>query len=184
MSNSLQPHELQHARLPCLSPSPGVCSNSRPLSQWCHPTISSCHLLLLLLSIFPSIRVFSNESALRIRWSKYWSFSFSTSPSNEYSGLISFRKYIYTEIVNVTWQGGVIYIPCLLCLQRDESIGICVPLGWDCLHVCSVLHFWHLRAWWILKREEAPSFEYVNSVFIIRVFGKWGMNCQVLSKKM
>ena len=50
-----------------------------------------CYLLLLLPSIFPSIRVFSNESVLRIRWLKYWSFSFSISPSNEYSGLISFR---------------------------------------------------------------------------------------------
>ena len=60
-------------------------------SQWCHPTISSCRPLLLLPSIFPSIRVFSNESSLRFRWPKYWSFSFSISPSNEYSGLISFR---------------------------------------------------------------------------------------------
>ena len=50
-----------------------------------------CHPLLLSPSIFPSIRVFSNESALHIRWPKYWSFSFSISPSNEYSGLISFR---------------------------------------------------------------------------------------------
>ena len=50
-----------------------------------------CRPLLLLPSIFPSIRVFSNESALRIRWPKYWNFSFSISPSNEYSGLISFR---------------------------------------------------------------------------------------------
>ena len=50
-----------------------------------------CHPLLLLPSIFPSIRVFSNKSVLRIRWPKYWSFSFSVSPSNEYSGLISFR---------------------------------------------------------------------------------------------
>ena len=50
-----------------------------------------CHPLLLLPSVFPSIRVFSNESALRIRWPKYWSFSFSISPSNEYLGLISFR---------------------------------------------------------------------------------------------
>ena len=50
-----------------------------------------CHLLLLLPSIFPSIRVFSNESLLCIRWPKYWNFSFSISPSNEYSGLISFR---------------------------------------------------------------------------------------------
>ena len=88
MYNSLQPHGLQHARLPCPSPSPGACSNSCPLSQWCHPTIL-CHPFLLLPSIFPSIRVFSNESVLCIRWPKYWSFSFSTSPSNEYSGLIS-----------------------------------------------------------------------------------------------
>ena len=50
-----------------------------------------CRPLLLLPSIFPSVRVFSNESVLRIRWPKYWSFSFSISPSNEYSGLISFR---------------------------------------------------------------------------------------------
>ena len=66
-------------------------AHSCPLSWWCHPTISSCYLLLLLPSIFPSIRVFSNELALCIRSSKYWSFSFSISPSNEYSGLISFR---------------------------------------------------------------------------------------------
>ena len=51
-----------------------------------------CHPLLLLPSVFPSIRVFSNESALHIRWPKYWSFSFSISPSNDYSGLTSFRK--------------------------------------------------------------------------------------------
>ena len=55
------------------------------------PTISSCHPLLLLPSIFPSIRVFSNDLVLRIWWPKYWRFSFSISPSNEYSGLISFR---------------------------------------------------------------------------------------------
>ena len=60
-------------------------------SWWCHPSIHLilCHPLLLPPSIFPSIRVFSNESVLRIRWLKYWSFSIS--PSNEYSGLISFR---------------------------------------------------------------------------------------------
>ena len=90
MSNSLWPHGLQHARLPCPSSSPGACSNSCPLSQWCHPTILSSALLLLP-SIFPSIRVFSNELALRIRWPKYWSFSFNICPSNEYSGLSSFR---------------------------------------------------------------------------------------------
>ena len=91
VSDSLWPHGLQHARLPCPSPIPGAYSNSCPLSQWCHSTISFCHPLLLLPSIFPSIRVFSNESVLHIRWPKYWSISFNISPSKEYSGLISFR---------------------------------------------------------------------------------------------
>ena len=161
MSDFLQPHELQHARLPCPSRSPWVCSNSCLLSQWCHLTISFfvslfcfiqlfprkfytlkqiwgsvellscvqlfatswtaghraslsitssrsllklisiesvmpsndlilCNPLLLLPSIFPQIRVFSKESVLHIRWPKYWSFSFSINPFNEYSGLISF----------------------------------------------------------------------------------------------
>ena len=89
--DSLRPHGLQHARPPCLSPTPGVYSNSGPSSQWCHPTISTCRPLLLLPSIFPSIRVFSSESVRCIRWPKYWSFSFNISPSNECSGLISFR---------------------------------------------------------------------------------------------
>ena len=74
------------------STTPGAWSNSCPLSRWCHPTISSSVVPLLLPpSIFPSIRVFSNESVLHIRWPKYWSFSFNISPSNEHSGLISFR---------------------------------------------------------------------------------------------
>ena len=81
MSSSVQPQGWQHARLPCPSPSPGdAIQPSHPLSS-----------LLLLPSIFPSIRVFSNESVLCIRGAKYWSFSFNISPSNEYSGLISFR---------------------------------------------------------------------------------------------
>ena len=92
MSDSLQPHGLQHARPPCPSPTPRAYSNTCPLSQWCHPTISSSVFPFSSLpSIFPSIRVFSNESVLRIRWPKFWSFIFSISPSNEYSGLISFR---------------------------------------------------------------------------------------------
>ena len=85
---SLRLHGLQHDRLPCPSPSPRICSNSCPLNQWFHPTISS-YVVLLLPSIFPSIRVFYKESVLPIRWPKYWSFSFSISPSSEYSGLIS-----------------------------------------------------------------------------------------------
>ena len=91
VSDSLWPHGLQHTRFLCPSPSPGVCSNSCPLSRWCHSTISSSVVPFLLPSIFPSIRVLSNESVLHIRWLKYWSVSFSISPSNIYSGLISFR---------------------------------------------------------------------------------------------
>ena len=87
MSDSLRPHELQHARPPCPSSALGVYPNPCPLSQWCHPTISSS----VVPSIFPSIRVFSNESALCIRWTEYWSLSFNISPSNEHPGLISFR---------------------------------------------------------------------------------------------
>ena len=80
-----------HTMLPCPSPTPRACSNSGPSSRWCHPTISYCCPVLLLSSIFPSIRIFSNESVQRIRWPKYWSFNFSISPSNEQSGLIPFR---------------------------------------------------------------------------------------------
>ena len=92
MSDSLRPHGLQRFRLPCPLPTPRAYSDSCPSCWWCHPTISSSVIPLLLLpSIFPRIRVFYSESVLRIRWPKYWNFSFSISPSNEYSGLISFR---------------------------------------------------------------------------------------------
>ena len=91
MSDSLRPHEMQHARLPCLSPTPRAYSNACLLIQWCNPTISSSVIPFSLPSIFPSIRVFSNGSGVCIRWPKYFSFSFNNSPSNEYSGLTSFR---------------------------------------------------------------------------------------------
>ena len=92
VSCSLQSHGLHHARLPC----PITISWSL-LKLMCIESLMPsnhlilCHPLLLLPSIFPNISVFSNESALHIRWPKYWTFSFSLSPSNEYSGLISFR---------------------------------------------------------------------------------------------
>ena len=75
VSNSLQPHGLQHTRLPCPSPTPRACSNSCPVSLMSSNHLFLCHPLLFLPSVFPSIRVFSSESALRIRWPKYWSFS-------------------------------------------------------------------------------------------------------------
>ena len=91
MSDALWPHGLQHARLPCPSPTPRIYSNSCPLHQWYYPTISPSVVPFFPPSIFPRIRVFSNESVLHIRWPKYWSFSFSINPSNQYSGLFSFR---------------------------------------------------------------------------------------------
>ena len=91
MSNSLWPHGLQHVWFPCLSLSPRACSNARPLSWWCYPTISSSVAPLLLLLPLSQPQGLFNKSALCIRQPKYWSFSSSISPSNEYSGLISFR---------------------------------------------------------------------------------------------
>ena len=90
VSDALQWHGLQHARLSCPWPTPGACSNSCPVGdaiQPSHPLLSPSPLL----SIFPSIRVFCNESVLHIKWPEYWNVSFSISLSNEYSGLISFR---------------------------------------------------------------------------------------------
>ena len=91
MSDFLGPYGLQDTRLPCPSPSPEVCSNSGPLRCMLSNHLTLCRLLLLLPSVFPSTRVLSSKLALHIRWPKCWSFSFSISPSNEYSGLISFR---------------------------------------------------------------------------------------------
>ena len=88
VSDSLRPHGPQHARLPCPSPTPGLMSMESVMPSN-HLTL--CRPLLLLPSVLPSIRVFPSESALCIRGPKYWSFSFSISPPNEYSRLIPFR---------------------------------------------------------------------------------------------
>ena len=92
VSDSLRPHETQHAKPPWSITN----SRSPPKPMSIESVMPSnhlilCHPLLLLPSIFPSIRIFSNESALCIRWPKYWSFNFNISPSNEHSGLISVR---------------------------------------------------------------------------------------------
>ena len=80
MSDSLWPHESQHARSPCPSPTPGVHSNSRPSSRWCHPAISSSVIPFSSCPQSLLVSVFSNESTLCMRWPKYWSFSFSIIP--------------------------------------------------------------------------------------------------------
>ena len=91
VSDSLWPHELQHARPLCPSPSPGFHLNSRPMSQWCHPAISSSVVPFSSCPQSLPASVFSNKSTLDMRWPKYWSFSFSIIPSKEQPGLISFR---------------------------------------------------------------------------------------------
>ena len=91
VSDSLRPYGLPHTKSPCPSAIPGVYSLMSIESVMPSNHLILCHPLLLQPSIFPSIRVFSNESVLCIRWPKYWSFSFSISPSNEYAGVISFR---------------------------------------------------------------------------------------------
>ena len=83
LSDSLRHHRLQHSRLTCLSSTPGACSNSCPLSWSCH--------LIFYCPLSSCLQSFPASGTLHIRWPKYWSFSFSICPSNEYSGLISFR---------------------------------------------------------------------------------------------
>ena len=92
MSDSLRSHELKHARLPCPSLSPRVCSNSCPLSWWYHPTISSSVASFSsCLQFFPASESFSMSQFFASGGQSVGSFSFSISLSNEYSGLISFR---------------------------------------------------------------------------------------------
>ena len=90
VSDSLPPYGLQHARLPCPSPTPWACSNSCPLSWWCHPNIS-CSVIpfSFCLQSFPASGSFPRSQFLASGWPKYWGFSFSISLSSEYSGLIS-----------------------------------------------------------------------------------------------
>ena len=103
MSDSLQQHRLQHARLPCPSPSPKVCTHSCPLNPWCHPNISasvvpfsSCP------QPFPASGSILDEWALHIRWPKYWSFSIN--PSSEYSG---FTKQNVKQLPSKSFLQGI-----------------------------------------------------------------------------
>ena len=94
VSDFLRPHEPQHARPPCPSPTSGIYPNPCPLSRWCHPTISSSVIPFSFLQSFPASGSFQNESALRSRWPEYWSFSFNISLSNEYPGLIFWMDWL------------------------------------------------------------------------------------------
>ena len=95
-------HELQHVRPPCPSPTLGVYPNAGPLNQWCHPTISSSVIpFSSCLQSFPASGSFPMSQFFRTRWPKYWSFSFSINPSNEYSGLIFFRMTGWISLQSV-----------------------------------------------------------------------------------
>ena len=92
VSNSLQPHELQHTRPPCPSPTPAVQQNPCPWSWWCHPTTSSSVVpFSSCFQSFPASGSFQMSQLFASGGQKYWSFSFNISPSNEHPGLISFR---------------------------------------------------------------------------------------------
>ena len=96
----------EHSRPPCPSPSPKVCPKSCLLHQWCHPAYLILWQPLLLPSIFPSIRDFSNESAVYIRWPKYWSFSFNLSSSNACSRFISLKLHRGISLLS-KWLSGI-----------------------------------------------------------------------------
>ena len=92
MSNTLRPHGLQHTRPPCPSASPEVCPSSRPLHRWCHPAISSSDTLFSFCpQSFPASGTFPMSQLFCIRWPKDWNFSFSISPSDKYSVLMSLK---------------------------------------------------------------------------------------------
>ena len=112
VSDFLWPHGLQSASLPCPSLYPGVCSNSWPLSWRCHATIASTLWdPLLLLSIFPTIRVFSNELAVHIRQSKYWSFSFSISDFRTQENKVCHCFHFFPHLFSMRWWGQIFAIP-------------------------------------------------------------------------
>ena len=132
VSDSLQPHGLQHARLPCPSPTPGVYSDPSPLSQWCHPTISPSVVPFSSCLQSFSIRVFSSESILHIKWPKYWPFSFNISPSNEHSGLISFRMDLLSKGLSRVFSNTIV--------QKHQFLG--AQLSWQSN---SHIHTWPLE---------------------------------------
>ena len=132
LSDSLWPHGLQHAGLPCPSPIPRACSNSIKLLMPSSHLIL-CRPLLLLPSIFPSIRVFSNVSSLHIRWPKDWSFSFSIS---EYSGLISFRL---TGLISLLSKGLSRVFSSTTGWKHQFFGGL--PSLWSDVHICT----WHWK---------------------------------------
>ena len=140
VSNSLRPHGLQDASLPCPSLSYGVCSNSCPLSQWCHPNISS---FVAPFSSSP-YSFAASRSFLWVRWPKYYSFNFSISPSSEYLGLISLQSKGLSRVFSNT------------IVQKHQFFGA-QPSLWSNSHICT----------WL---PEKPSVQLVQSLSRVRLF--------------
>ena len=162
---TLRHHGLQHTRPPCPSPSPGACSNSSIESVMPSNHLSLCRPLLLLPSIFPSIRVFSNESTLHIRWPKYWSFSFSISPSSEYSELISWRRKWQPTPVPLprkAWQG---YSP-WGCKESDMTERLHFHFPLELTGLISLLFRELSRVFF-----STPQFKSINSLVLSLLYG-------------
>ena len=124
MSHSLRPHESQHARPPCPSPTPGVYPNSCPSSWWCHPGISSSVVPFSSCPQSLPASESSNESTLHMRWPQYWSFSFSISTSNEHPGLISFRMD-WLDLLAVL---SILHIVVYICYSQIPNLFLPIPL--------------------------------------------------------
>ena len=130
MYNSLRPHGLQHARLLCPSLFPGVCSSSCSLSWGCYLTFSSSASSFSLPSIFPSIRIFSSEPPLHIRWPNYWIFSIS--PLNVHSDFISLRTdgliSLQSKRLSITFSSTTI---------QKHQFSSAQPSLWSISHICT-----------------------------------------------
>ena len=156
MSDSLQPHRLQHTRLPCPSQSLLKFRSTGLVMLSNHLIV--CHPLLLLPSVFPSIRVLSSESAFHSRWPKYWSFSFSISPSNEYSGLLSFR----IDRFDLPAAQGTLKSFLQHHILRHQFFGT-QPSLWYNSHICT----WLLKKplLWLYKTLHRKLFSLLNLAF-------------------
>ena len=147
VSNSRWSHRPQHTRLPCLPPTQTQSLLKLMSIESVMPSnrLILCRLLLLLPSIFPSIRVISSESVLQIRQPKYWSFSFSISSSNEYSGLIFFR---------IDWFNLLAVQGTLKSLLQHHTLKasiLCLPAFFMVQAFTSVHDYWknHSFPWWV-----------------------------------
>ena len=184
MSDSLRPHRLQHAGLPCPLPSSSLLKLMSIESVMPSNHLILCFLLLLLPSIFPSIRVFSNKSLLQVRWPKYWNFSLSISPSNEYSGLISFRidwfdllaaqgtlKSLlqhYSSKASVLWCSAFFMVQ----LSHSYTTGKTTALTiWTFVSKVMSLLFNTLSKFYSFSSREQVSFNFMAAVTICCNFG-------------